>query len=175
MSLVNVTASGNNLQKTGGCSGCPDASAVSSQQVTSGNGSLTFGAAETGSLRFVGLASGGPGTSPSDMGFALRLQGGTAEVREGGAYKTEVSFSSGDTFRIAVEGGSVKYLKNGSVFYTSASQATYALRVHAVFFDSNATIRDVSISGGSVTSNQNELVTTLNGDIVANSSSARRR
>jgi len=40
----------------------------------------------------------------------------------------------GDTFRIAVEGGAVKYSKNGSVFYTSSSQATYALRVHAVFF-----------------------------------------
>ena len=172
MSLVNMTAAGSNLQKTGGCDGCPDATAVSSQQVT-GNGSLSFGAGEAGTLRFVGFASGGVGTGAGDLAFALRLQNGTAEVRENGAYRTEVSFGSGDTFGISVEGGSVKYSKNGSVFYTSSSQATYAQRAHAVFFGAGASIRDVSIAGSASPSNQNDYVTTLNGDIAA--TSARRR
>jgi hypothetical protein len=174
MSLVNMTASGSSLQKTGGCSGCPDASAVSSQQVT-GNGNISFNASETGSLRFVGLGSGGVGTGPADINFAIRLQGGTAEVRENGAYRTEVSFGAGDTFRIAVEGGTVRYSKNGSVFYTSGSQAGYSLRAHAVFFDANASVRDVSISGsgGGNSSSQNDYVTTLNGDVPVQKSSRR--
>ena len=175
MSLVNMSASGNDVEKTGGCDGCPDATAVSSQQVTSGNGSVSFKASETGTLRFVGLGSSSVATGAGDIGFALRLQSGVAEVREGGAYRTETTFAAGDTFRIAVEGGAVKYSKNGSVFYTSSSQATYALRVHAVFFSANATVREVSIGGGSGNaSNQNDYVTTLNGDIAATAASRRR-
>ena len=169
-----MSASGNDVEKTGGCDGCPDGTAVSSQQVTSGNGSVSFKASETGTLRFVGLGSSSVATGAGDIAFALRLQSGVVEVREGGAYRTEVSFAAGDTFRIAVEGGAVKYSKNGSVFYTSSSQATYALRVHAVFFSANATIREVSIGDGSGSaSNQNDYVTTLNGDVAATSS--RRR
>ena len=77
-------------------------------------------ASESTSLRFVGLAAGGIGTGPGDINFALRLQSGVAEVRESGAYKSDVRFAAGDTFAIAVAGGVVKYSKNGSVFYTSA-------------------------------------------------------
>jgi hypothetical protein len=147
MSLINITANGNGLQKTGGCAGCPDASAVSEQQM-SASGALNFIASESGSLRFVGLASGGIGTGAGDMNFAIRLQGGVAEVRESGAYRTEVGFAAGDTFRISVEGGVVRYAKNGAVFYTSGSQATYAVRAHAVFFDMNAAVGEVVVSGG---------------------------
>lgn len=158
MSLINASASGNSLQKTSGCGGCPDASAVSEQQVTSGNGALEFVASETGTLRFIGLGAGGIGTQPGDITFAVRLQAGTAEVREAGAYRIETSFTTGDTFRITVEGGVVKYSKNGAVFHTSGTQATQALRVHAVLYDLNATLRDIvmraasSASGSSNTS-----------------------
>jgi hypothetical protein len=148
MSLINMSASGTTIQKSGGCSGCPDGSAVSEQQI-SGSGSLQFAAAETGTLRIIGLSAGSIGTAPGDIAFALRLQGGTAEVREFGSYKSETSFQSGDTFRIAVENGTVRYSKNGSVFYTSGSQSSSAARVHAVFFDANATLRDVVIGSGS--------------------------
>ena len=148
MSLINVTAAGNRLQKTGGCDGCPDGSAVSEQQV-SGNGALQFSATETGTLRFAGLSSGGIGTQPGDLSFALRLQGGTVEVRESGAYRSETSFQAGDTLRVAVENGAVRYLKNGAVFYTSASRAGQGLRAHAIFFNANGTIGDVTIGAGS--------------------------
>ena len=144
----NVAANGSSLQKTGGCSGCPDATAVSEQQI-SGNGAVEFVASESATLRFVGLSSGGIGTGAGDLTFAVRLQGGVAEVRESGAYKTELGFAAGDRFRIAVSGGTVTYAKNGAVFYTSGNQATYSVRVHAIFFDGSATIQDVAIGGGS--------------------------
>jgi hypothetical protein len=148
MSLINVTASGANIQKTGGCGGCADASAVSQGEVN-GFGTLEFTATESTSLRFVGFGSGGIGTGAADINFALRLQSGVAEVRESGAYKIETSFSAGDRFQITVNGGAVTYAKNGTVFYTSAGQAGYAMRAHAVLFDLNAAVSNVSVSGAS--------------------------
>jgi hypothetical protein len=146
MSLINVAADGGGLRKTGGCGGCADASAVSESQV-SGNGALQFTAPDTASLRFVGLGSGSVGAGAGDINFAIRLQGGVAEVRESGGYKSETSFGGGDTFRIIVEGGVVKYLKNGSVFYTSGSPASFAMRAHAVLFDLNAAVTNMTLSG----------------------------
>ena len=146
MSLINVIDAGDTLRKTGGCHGCADASAVSDGQVTS-SGALTFVASEAESLRFVGLGSGGIGTGAGDLTFALRLQSGVAEVREFGAYRTEIAFSAGDTFRIAVDAGAVRYSKNGTVFHTSASQTGYAMRAHAVLFDANATIGGIALGG----------------------------
>jgi hypothetical protein len=148
MSLINVTASGNTLQKSGGCGGCADASAVSQGEIN-GNGTLTFVPADSAALRFVGLGSGGIGTGAADINFAIRLQSGVAEVREAGAYRTETSFSAGDQFQISVNGGVVTYAKNGAVFHTSGSQAGYAVRVHAVFFDLNGAVANVAVSGAS--------------------------
>ena len=147
MSLVNVTASGATLTKSGGCSGCPDASAVSQQQI-SGSGMLQFTTDETSSLRFVGLGSGGIGSLPDDVNFAIRLQGGVAEVRESGAYKTETGFGAADTFSVIVSNGAVTYAKNGGVFYTSTGAATSAVRAVAVFFDPSGSIRNVTIGNG---------------------------
>jgi hypothetical protein len=149
MSLVNVAESGGILTKIGGCNGCPDGTAVSNQQV-SGNGVLQFSTDDTSSLRFVGLGSGGIGTTPGDVNFAIRLQAGVAEIREGGAYKSETKFAAGDRFTIAVNNGAVTYARNGSVFYTSANTATVSLRAHVIFFDANGTVRGVGFgSGGS--------------------------
>jgi hypothetical protein len=143
---VNVSASGNSLTKTGGCGGCPDAGAISAQQISSGDGYVEFSAAGSG-LRFIGLSSANAGTSAGEIQFALRLQGSTAEVREGGAYRSEVGFSSGDTLRIALVGGRIEYSKNGSVFYTSSTAPAYPVLVDTSFFDGSASISNVLISG----------------------------
>ena len=142
-----MTATGSGVQKTAGCGGCPDASAVSAEQIAS-TGALEFVASESGTLRFVGLGSGGVGTNAADINFALRLQSGVAEVRESGSYRSETTFGAGDTFRISVEGGVVRYARNGVVFYTSSSPASAGVRVHAVFFDINGTVNNVVVSGG---------------------------
>ena len=120
-----MSSTSGGLRKSGGCDGCPDASAVSEQQISS-TGTLTFVASESASLRFVGLAAGGIGTGPGDINFALRLQSGVAEVREAGTYKSDVRFAAGDTFAIAISSGVVKYSKNGSVS-TRARSAPIAL------------------------------------------------
>ena len=148
MSLVNVTANGNNLLKTGGCDGCSDATGVSEQLLT-GAAIAAFTAPEAGTLRFVGLGAGGVGTAAGDINFALRLQNGVVEVRERGGYKTEVGFAAGDVFQITMEIGVVRYWKNGSLFYTSASAAPSAMRVHVAMFNAGAAIADVTVMSGS--------------------------
>ena len=143
---VNVTATGTSLTKTGGCDGCPDASAVSSGQIT-GSGVAQFIAAEAGTLRYVGLAYGGAGTAAGDINYAIRLQNGVAEARENNAYRTEIGFAAGDTFAVMVDNNVIKYLKNGAVFYTSQTQATSALRFHAVLFNTNAALTGIGLGG----------------------------
>ena len=149
---VNVSASGNTLVKTGGCGGCADAGASSEQRVTSGDGGLFFAATDPSALRFVGLTWGEPTHQPTHIKFALRVQGGVAEVRESGAYRTDVRISAGDILGVTVSGGAVQYSKNGTVFYTSSAALQYPLAIDASIYDVNASVNDAMIvtaaSGG---------------------------
>lgn len=149
---VNVSVSGSTLEKTSGCGGCADAGASSEQQIASGNGGVQFRANDAASLRFVGLTWGDPSHDPGAIRFALRLQGGVAEVREAGAYRSDIRFSAGDVLGVWVVGGSVQYSKNGTVFYTSGAEVRYPLVADASLYDMNATLNDAMLatsSGGS--------------------------
>ena len=146
--MVNATANGNSLRKTSGCGGCPDASGVAQQPITAGNGYVEFTVSETGTLRYLGLGSSAVGSDPSSIRFAFRLQAGTAEVREGGTYRSEISVTAGSVLRIAIESNVVKYSKDGAVFFTSSGPA-YPLFVDALLYDPGATITNVMVKTGS--------------------------
>ncbi|HEV3215928.1 MAG TPA: hypothetical protein VGZ27_09410 [Vicinamibacterales bacterium] len=137
--------------KNGGCGGCPDAGAVSSQQITSGDGYVNFSVTEAGTLRDIGLSTGTNGTDPNAIKFGLRLQGGAVEVRESGTYRSDTTFSAGDTFRVAIVGGTVQYSKNGGVFYTSSTTPSYPAVAVASLFDANAEVWNVTIASGATT------------------------
>jgi hypothetical protein len=144
--LVNLTATGGSLQKTGGCDGCEDATANSQQQLASGaNGYLEFTATEINTLRSAGLEQVGASLGYANMDFALRLQAGNVEVREKGTYKAGTSFVSGDVFRIAVGAGVVNYYKNGTVFYTSSTAPTYPLQAAVSINNVGGTITSATI------------------------------
>jgi hypothetical protein len=140
--LVNASASGNSVTKTGGCGGCADSGAVSQQKIDA-SGYVEFTASETGPLRAIGL--GEAPTDPGRMLFSIRLQGSTAEVREGGVYKSETPFATGDVIRITAAAGVVTYSRNGSVFFTSAGVGA-PLFVDVMLYDLNATITNVTIA-----------------------------
>jgi hypothetical protein len=145
-SLVNLTANGGSLQKTGGCDGCEDATALSQQQMASGaSGYLEFTAVEINTLRSAGLAKVGAGTGYANMSFAVRLQSGNAEVWEKGVYKAGTTFVSDDVFRIAVGAGVVDYYKNGTVFYTSTTAPTYPLQASVAINSLGGTISNAVI------------------------------
>src|SRR5688572_15139625 len=149
---VNVSASANTLVKSGGCGGCADAGASSEQRVASGDGGLFFRATDPGPLRFVGLTWGEPTHQPTHIKFALRVQGGVAEVRESGTYRTDIRMSAGDVLGVTVSGGSVQYSRNGTVFYTSSAEVRYPMAVDSSIYDTNAAINEAMMvtatSGG---------------------------
>jgi hypothetical protein len=145
-SLVNVTVSGSELRKTGGCSGCPDAGAASVQTIRSGDGEMSVVATDTQALRVVGFGSGNAGTGPEEILFGLRLEQGRVEVRERGAYKSDRAVAAGDVLRITVRAGTVSYSVNGSAFYTSAAPPVYPLLVDTSLFDLGATVTSVTLA-----------------------------
>ena len=149
---VNVSVSGNTLVKTGGCGGCADAGAASEQRIAAGDGGVFFAATDPTPLRFVGLTWGEPTHQPTHIKFALRVQGGVAEVRESGSYRTDVRIGAGDVLGVTVSGGKVKYSKNGTVFYESSAELRYPLAVDAVIYDTNGAVNDAMMvtaaSGG---------------------------
>jgi hypothetical protein len=142
---VNVSASDNTLVKTGGCGGCADAGASSEQRLASGDGGLFFRATDPGPLRFVGLTWGEPTHQPTHIKFALRVQGGVAEVRESGAYRTDIRISAGDVLGVTVSGGAVQYSRNGTVFYTSNAEVRYPMVIDSSIYDTNAAVNEAMI------------------------------
>jgi hypothetical protein len=148
-SLVKATASGSSVIKSGGCNGCADSGALSVQEIPSGDGYLEFTTADARRLRFVGLGARNTGTTGGEIKYALRLARGVAEVREGGSYRAEARFASGDALRIAVSGGVVQYSKNGQVFYTSQVAPTYPLVADTALYDAKADVSQAVIASSS--------------------------
>jgi len=145
-SLVNVTARAGAVSKIGGCAGCSDAGAVSTQTIASGDGELTFVAGDTQALRVIGLSTGNTGTAPEEIVFGLRVQDGRVEVREKGAYKAERALAAGDVLKVTLRAGTVSYLLNGTAFYTSAVTPAYPLLVDTSLFDIGGTFTSVTLA-----------------------------
>lgn len=147
--LVNTRVDGNNLVKSGGCDGCADGRAQSTATITNGNGYLEFSVANASPLQFLGLSGDAPGSDPDAIDYALRVQAGYVEVRENGAYRSDVWLQRGDVLRIAVQNGKVSYLRNGKVFYTSASSTRSPLRSYATMLSEGSAIQNVRLVSGS--------------------------
>jgi hypothetical protein len=130
--LRNVVVEFDALRKTGGCFGCADASAVSTETIDDATGYIEFVAVD-GGLSIVGLTRS---TIPQarDFDYALRMSKGVAEVREKGIQRGEVSFAGGDVFRITVEGGRVTYTKNGVAFRTTNGKTVPPVRAGALLY-----------------------------------------
>ena len=85
---MDVTATGNSIQKTSGCEGC-DAGATSQQQITSGDGYIEFTIGETNTLRYAGLGHGNTNANYADIDFAFRISdnAGYADIVENGVQR----------------------------------------------------------------------------------------
>lgn len=148
-SLVGVTAVGNSLTKTA-VAGWGNAGAVSVQQLASGDGYVEITASETIAGRMFGLSCGNTDANYTDIDFAMFMQsGGNLSVYEAGVSLGLVgAYITGNTIRVAVEGGVVKYYKNGALFYTSLAAPTYPLLVDTALLTQGATINSAVVSGG---------------------------
>ena len=144
---VNVTVSGDVLQKTAGCDGCFDAAATSEQEITAGDGSIEFSIAEAKALFIAGLNHGNAGTGYADIDFAFRFNGaGGADVLQNGTYVGgDTSYAAGDVFRIAIVGGTVLFSRNGSVLLERNTSVTYPLIVDTALATIGNTLRGAII------------------------------
>jgi len=144
---VGVSVSGNNLTKTAS-DGWGNSGASSTQTINSGDGYVEFTATETNNARMCGLNHSDPDQSYG-IGFALGAwPGGTLYLFEAGSYSVLGSYSAGDRLKVAVEGGVVKYRKNGTLIYTSTVAPTYPLLVDSALYSNGATLTNVVIGSG---------------------------
>ena len=130
--VTGVSASGNTLTKTGAAGW--NAGAVSSQTINAGDGYVEFTASETNLARMCGLGNGDSGQNYTDIEYAIQLTASDGSngiwIFESGTLRGNFgTYGVGDKFRVAVQGGVVKYYKisgaNQSLLYTSSVAPTY--------------------------------------------------
>jgi hypothetical protein len=155
---------GNAITKNSGCSGCWDAGAISQQVIASGNGYVEFKASANAYLT-VGLSNGNASTQANDIKFGLRFSPGYVEVRESGAYKADWKYVSGAVYRIAVDGGKVKYYENGTLKYTSTQTPAYPLLLDSTVGTLNTGVQSavIGLAGSTTTTGEATGGTTTGG------------
>ena len=107
---VGVAVSGNNLTKTAAF-GWGNAGATSTKNITSGDGYVEFTASETNLSRMGGLSNGDTDQNWQDIDFAIyAANDSNLYLYEAGNYIGGFGpYAAGDTLRIGVEGGVVKF------------------------------------------------------------------
>ena len=165
--LVGVTANGNDLTKTSTTAGW-NAGATATQTL-SGDGYVEFSTAENDTGKMCGLSHTSANQTYTEIDYAISLGGGNLlRVYENGLLKAGFgNYTPGQRFRVAVEGGVVKYYRDGMLFYTSTVAPTYPLLVDTSIYDTGATITDAVIKQHvdwtnlvGVTANGNDLTKT---------------
>jgi hypothetical protein len=58
------------------------------------------------------------------------------------------SYATGDVLRVAVEGGAVRYRRNGTLLYTSTTPPSYPLLVDTALYTQGATLNNAVLGGG---------------------------
>ena len=127
--LVNAEVRGTGVEKTRGCDGCGDAGATSTQAIESNGGYVEFRVPDDWTYLVAGLANRTRGTRFEDIEFGIRFNGnGSADIVESGRYiGGDTDYRSGDTFRLEVANGRVRYLRNGALMGTSRRRPTFPL------------------------------------------------
>ena len=144
-SAVGVSVGGNSMTKTA-AEGWGNAGAVSTVQLDWGPAYVEFTASETTSHRMCGLSKGDSNQQPSDIDFAIYLNGGTARVYQAGnTVFTIGTYATGDNFRVEAEAGLVRYRKNGALVYTSAVPPKFPLLVDTALMSNGATLNNVVV------------------------------
>ena len=152
--LVNCSADGNTLTKTGLVDGW-DAGAISSRGILSGEGYVEFSLAETTTRRMCGLSKGNTGAGFGEIDFAFYPAPGAIYVFENGSQKggSFGTYNPGDVLRVSVEAGAVTYRKNGDLLYTSLTAPDYPLLVDSSLRSPGATITSAVLFGSNLGDN----------------------
>jgi alpha-tubulin suppressor-like RCC1 family protein len=127
--------------------GAPYGGGVSTKAILAGDGYVEFTVEDTAVLRRIGLSNGDTDQSPADIDFGLQLYYGNAYALSFESAQASTAFVVGDVFRIGVEGGVVKYRKNGVLFHTNVMPPSYPLVVDTSMYYAGTGFSGVTISG----------------------------
>ena len=155
-SPVGVTVSGNSLTKTGTTAW--NAGAISAQTLSGGDGYVEFSTNEANKSKLIGLSyqtgtSLNEGQSYQEIEYALHLRNdGNVLVFESGInLGVKETYAAGNKFRVAIEGGVVKYQKstdgaNFMTFWTNSSPTLqYPMAVDTSLYNTGATLTDARL------------------------------
>ena len=149
--LSEVTASGSQLTKLSSAPVTWTSGAVSTAAIASGNGWVETTFMDASSMRILGLSNGNSSPASDDVDFGLMMWGGTLQIYERGVQKFGgLALSQGDRVRVSVEGGVVKYSRDGVWVYTSTLAPTYPLLVDTSILTPGSQIVGTTISGDSI-------------------------
>jgi RHS repeat-associated protein len=150
---VGVSISNNNLTRTMAGDGW-STGARSSQSIAAGDGYAEFTATETNKQRAFGLTTNTSVTSYQYISYGIVLgTDGAVVINEGvGVYGTFGTYTTGDKFRVSIEGGVVKFRKNGTLLRTSSTAPTYPLYAGASISSNVGTITNALLTSGTLTS-----------------------
>ena len=140
--MQNATVSSGTLVKTNSCDGCSNSTASSQQVLSEGNGALEFTANNVSGLSFIGISKS---SNINALDFAFRIQAGSVEVRERGAWRADAQLPRGAKLKIAVNNGKVSYQVNGKTIYTSQQAPSYPLKVYTQLYNTSSAITDAKV------------------------------
>ncbi len=149
--LVGVSQSGETLTKTA-ASGWGTGSAVSSNQITSGEGYIEFMTDEVNKYKMAGLNKkdgAETGSTYQEIDFAVMTDFGAISIFESGTFRGFFgTVVAGDVFKIAIEQDQVKYYKNNTLLYTSAiaiTSSSYPFVFDTAFNTNGSTISNAKM------------------------------
>ena len=142
--LANVTLNGTNQQKTTTFSWDGGGASLNS---VGANGYFEFRAVETNKARMAGLSTTFGSVNYTNIQFAVYLRNDAIiQIYESGNLRgTFGNYQTNDVFRVGVESGSIRYYRNGVLFYSSAVTPVLPLLVHTSLYDVGATVVDPKI------------------------------
>lgn len=123
-----------------------------SLQSVSNNGYMQTILEETNEARMIGLSSTDANANYTSIQYCFyTTNAGALQIYESGTSRGAFgTYATGDTLKIAVENNVVKYYKNGTALYISNVTPTLPLYVDASTNSIGATISDVRISNGNI-------------------------
>jgi PKD repeat protein len=147
--VVGASTTSSTLTKTTGVNKWGDAGAISAKPIVSGEGYLEFGTAETNKIKLVGLGRGDTDQGRTDVEFGIQFgDTGTMQVSEAGVLRGPVTaYTAADRFRVQIQAGVVKYMKNLTVFYTSTVAPVYPIGADTSLFSDGATVTNALLVG----------------------------
>ena len=145
---TNVNGAPGSLEKDSGGSNTWNAGAMSTQSLSASPEpqSVTFMCKVGGSVA-AGLTNQESGLSYEDIQFAVSCQAdGKLSVFESGTYVGAFGdWATTDVYKVQVTGTTVQYYKNGEVFYSSATPATFPLHVDVSMIGEGTKLSDVAM------------------------------